>query len=136
MTLDKVGMDFGRDSLNAPYKSGGERDKGQAVALAYLVACGAPETIGRVFAEKWVSRLKATDAAAAISKNTAATRSENSSLAGGTPRTERGSYSFARFHDHPNGHAVTQVDCYAIGSAVGKSKRGSDLQSGIHWNRK
>lgn len=77
-------------------------------------------SIGKASAEEWLSRFNAADIGAAICENMAAIRSVNSRPANGTPGTEQGSYSFSIFHDHPSGHAVTQVDPYAIRSAVGK----------------
>ncbi|WP_342710004.1 CoA transferase [Bradyrhizobium sp. B124] len=76
--------------------------------------------IRKASAEDWLSRLNAADIAAAICENIDAIRSANSRPADGASGTEQDSYSFSTDHDHPSGHAVTQVDPYAIRSAVGK----------------
>lgn len=78
------------------------------------------KAFGKASAEEWLSRFNAADIGAAICENIAGIRSANSRLADGAPGTEQGSYSFSMFLDHPSGHAVTQVDPYAIRSAVGK----------------
>ncbi|MBZ9603067.1 CoA transferase [Phyllobacterium chamaecytisi] len=71
-------------------------------------------------AEDWLSRLTAADIGAAICENIDAIRSANSRPADGTPGTDRGSYSFSIYRDHPSGHTVTQLDPYAIRSEAGK----------------
>lgn len=83
-------------------------------------ACWLAKAIGKASAEEWLSRLNPADIGAAICENIATIRSENSKLADGAPGTEQGSYSFSIFRDHPSGRVVTQVNPYAVRSAVGK----------------
>ncbi|MET4359254.1 crotonobetainyl-CoA:carnitine CoA-transferase CaiB-like acyl-CoA transferase [Bradyrhizobium sp. RT9b] len=72
-------------------------------------------------AEEWRSKFDAAGVGAAVCENVAAIRAANSKpAAAAAPGTEQGSYSFSTFPDHPSGHAVTQVDCCAIRSVVGK----------------
>lgn len=78
------------------------------------------KAIGKASAEEWWSRFNAAEIGAAICEDVEAIRLANSRPADSTPGTEQGSYSFSIFRDHPSGHAVTQVDPYAIRSAVGK----------------
>ncbi|WP_407119478.1 CoA transferase [Bradyrhizobium sp. LMG 9283] len=75
--------------------------------------------IGRASAEEWLSRFRAVDIGAAICESVPAIRSANSRPADGDAGTEQGSYSFSIFSNHPSGHAVTQVDGYAIRPRVG-----------------
>lgn len=96
--------------------------------------------IGKASAEEWLSRFNAADIGAAICENFAAIRSANSRLADGALGTEQGSYSFSIFRDHPSGHAVTQVDPYAIRSAIGKvyvlppaEKYGASTRKVLRW---
>lgn len=76
--------------------------------------------IRKASADEWLSRSNAADIGAAICENIASIRSANSRHADGAPGIEQGSYSFSIFRDHPSGYAVTQVDAYAIRTAVGK----------------
>lgn len=78
------------------------------------------KAIGKRSAEEWLSSFSAADIGAAICESVAAIQSANLRPADGTPGTELGSYSFSIFRDHPSGHAVTQVDPYAIRSTGGK----------------
>jgi crotonobetainyl-CoA:carnitine CoA-transferase CaiB-like acyl-CoA transferase len=71
-------------------------------------------------AEEWVERLHAADIGVAICNNIDALRAENTRLADGTPGTHNGSYSFSYYPDHPSGHEVTQLDPYAVRTAVSK----------------
>jgi len=57
---------------------------------------------------------------AAICENLEAIRAANSRPDGTTAGTERGSYSFSVYRDHPSGHTVTQLDQYAIRPAHAK----------------
>jgi hypothetical protein len=41
-------------------------------------------------------------------------RAENSRIADGTVGTDRGSFAFSIYPDHPSGHQLTQIDHYAI----------------------
>lgn len=65
-------------------------------------------------AEDWVERLQNADIAAAICENIDSIRTYNSRPADSSPGTTRGSYSFSVYEDHPSGHAVTQLDPYAV----------------------
>ncbi|MGY3372023.1 crotonobetainyl-CoA:carnitine CoA-transferase CaiB-like acyl-CoA transferase [Bradyrhizobium sp. GM2.4] len=76
--------------------------------------------IAKASAEQWISRFNEADVGAAICESIAAIRSGHSRLADGTPGIEQGSYAFSTFRDHPSRRAVTQVDHYAIRTAVGK----------------
>ncbi|MCK1608171.1 MULTISPECIES: CoA transferase [unclassified Bradyrhizobium] len=78
------------------------------------------DAIGKASAEEWLSRFKAADIGAAICEDIEAIRSANSKPRDRASTTGQGSYSFSIFDDHPSGHAVTQVDPYAIRLAVGK----------------
>ncbi len=65
-------------------------------------------------AHDWIERLQAADIAAVICADINALRAEYSHPADNTPGTDRGSYSFSIYEDHPSGHRVTQLDPYAI----------------------
>lgn len=62
----------------------------------------------------WLAKLHAAGFGAAICDNIDALRSRYSREADGTNGIDRGSYSFSTYTDHPSGHAVTQLDPYAI----------------------
>lgn len=79
------------------------------------------KAIGKASAEEWWSRFNAADIGAAICEDIQTIRSANSRRSDGAPGTDQGSYSFSIFHDHPSGHVVTQIDPYAVRSAVGKT---------------
>jgi crotonobetainyl-CoA:carnitine CoA-transferase CaiB-like acyl-CoA transferase len=68
----------------------------------------------------WVERLQAADIGAAICENIETIRAYNSRPADGTPGTAQGSYAFSVFADHPSGHAVTQLDPFAVRPRRGK----------------
>ena len=70
-------------------------------------------------ADEWVERLHAADIGVAICNNIDALRAENTRLADGSPGTQNGSYSFSYYPNHPSGHEVTQLDPYAVRTAVG-----------------
>ncbi|WP_038937040.1 CoA transferase [Bradyrhizobium japonicum] len=76
--------------------------------------------IGQITAQEWVSRLNAADIGVAICESINAIRSENCRPADAAPGIDRGSFSFSRYPDHPSGHAVVQLDPYAVRPAVGK----------------
>jgi crotonobetainyl-CoA:carnitine CoA-transferase CaiB-like acyl-CoA transferase len=86
----------------------------QSERETFLVAAFAAED-----AATWLTRLHAADIGAAICENIEAIRAASSRSAPDTPGTERGSYSFSIYHDHPSGHVVTQLDPYAIRPARG-----------------
>lgn len=65
-------------------------------------------------AAEWIARLRAADIGCGICNNIDALRSENLRESDGTPGTDRGSYSFAHYSDHPSGHDVIQLDPYAV----------------------
>ena len=71
-------------------------------------------------ANEWVDRLRAADIGCAICHNIEALRAENVREADGTPGTDRGSYSFSSYEDHPSGHSVTQLDPYAVRPTRGR----------------
>ncbi|KEP67945.1 carnitine dehydratase [Thioclava dalianensis] len=71
-------------------------------------------------ANEWVDRLRAADIGCAICHNIEALRAENVREADGTPGTDRGSYSFSLYEDHPSGHSVTQLDPYAVRPTRGR----------------
>ena len=64
--------------------------------------------------QAWLEKLHAAGFAAAICDNIDALRSRYTREADGTNGTDRGSYSFSTYTDHPSGHVVTQLDPYAI----------------------
>jgi crotonobetainyl-CoA:carnitine CoA-transferase CaiB-like acyl-CoA transferase len=70
-------------------------------------------------AEDWIERLRAADLGAALCENIETIRARSSRQADGTPGTDRGSYSFSVYPDHPSGHEVTQLDPYAVRPARG-----------------
>lgn len=78
------------------------------------------KAIREVSAEEWLSRFNAADIGTAICDSFEAIRSASLRPADDTPGTDRGSYSFSILGAHPSGHAVTQVDLYAIRPTVGK----------------
>ena len=65
-------------------------------------------------AEDLIVRLRAADIGAALCENIETIRVRSSRGADGTPGTERGSYSFSVYPDHPSGHEVVQLDPYAV----------------------
>jgi crotonobetainyl-CoA:carnitine CoA-transferase CaiB-like acyl-CoA transferase len=69
-------------------------------------------------ADEWVERLQAADIGVAICNNIDALRAEHTRPADGTPGTQNGSYSFSYYPEHPSGHEVTQLDPYAVRTAV------------------
>ena len=71
-------------------------------------------------AEAWLDRLHHADIGAAICENIESIRSTSTRPADDTAGTERGSYSFSTYHDHPSRHIVTQLDPYAVRSKRGK----------------
>ncbi|MEI2301928.1 CoA transferase [Ensifer sp. MJa1] len=71
-------------------------------------------------AETWQRRLQAADIGVSLCENIETIRSRSARIADGTPGTDRGSYSFSIFPDHPSGHTVTQLDPFAIRPTVGK----------------
>lgn len=71
-------------------------------------------------AKIWLERLQNADIGAAICENIEAIRAATARQADGTPGTERGSYSFSVYADHPSGHTVTHLDPYAVRLAHGK----------------
>ncbi len=71
-------------------------------------------------ASDWVERLQAADIGAAICENIETLRAYNARPADNTPGTDRGSYSFSIYEDHPSGHTITQLDPYAVRPTRGK----------------
>ncbi|MDY0883465.1 CoA transferase [Dongia soli] len=62
----------------------------------------------------WLERLEAADLGVAICDNIEMIRIRSSNAFNGTPGTDRGSYSFSTYSEHPSGHRVTQLDPYGI----------------------
>ncbi|KQZ92636.1 carnitine dehydratase [Rhizobium sp. Root564] len=71
-------------------------------------------------AETWLQRLRRADIGASLCENIETIRRRSARIADGTPGTDRGSYSFSIYPDHPSGHTVTQLDPFAIRPALGK----------------
>jgi len=71
-------------------------------------------------AEDWAKRLQAADVGGVICENIESLRAANTRKADGAPGTDRGSYSFSVYEDHPSGHVVTQLDPFAIRPTRGK----------------
>ena len=65
-------------------------------------------------ATEWIARLRSADIGCALCNNIDELRSENMREPDGSPGTERGSYSFSQYADHPSGHEVIQLDPYAV----------------------
>lgn len=72
------------------------------------------KAFGRTDAATWLTRLHAADIGAAMCNNMEALRAANARCCDNTPGTDRGSYAFSIFSDHPSGHVVTQLDPYAV----------------------
>lgn len=70
--------------------------------------------------ETWLARLRAADIGAAACEDLETIREASSHAPEDAPGTERSSYSFSVFRDHPSGHEVTQLDPYAVRPARGK----------------
>jgi len=75
---------------------------------------------GMARASDWAERLQAADIGSSVCENIETLRAYNSRPADGTPGTDRGSYSFSVYEDHPSGHVVTQLDPFAIRPARGR----------------
>lgn len=71
-------------------------------------------------AHEWVSKLNAANVGVAVCEDIGAIRSGNARPADGTPGTDRGSFSFSVYREHPSGHVVVQLDPYAVRPAVGQ----------------
>ncbi|MGB0957812.1 MAG: CoA transferase, partial [Litorivicinus sp.] len=65
-------------------------------------------------AHAWAEHLQAHDIGAAPCENIDTLRSQYCQLGGRSNGTERGSYSFSRYPDHPSGREVIQLDPYAV----------------------
>ncbi|MBP1859361.1 CoA transferase [Rhizobium herbae] len=65
-------------------------------------------------AKLWMERFQTAGIGAAICDNIEAIRAATSRPADGTPGTDRGSYSFSVYADHPSGHTVTHLDPHAV----------------------
>ncbi|SLN52569.1 CoA transferase [Roseisalinus antarcticus] len=74
---------------------------------------------GAARASDWAERLQAADIGATVCENIESIRAYNSRPADGTPGTDRGSYAFSVYEDHPSGHVITQLDPFAIRPAHG-----------------
>lgn len=62
----------------------------------------------------WLEVLRQADVAVAEPMAIETLRQMYSREADGTPGTDRGSFAFSIYRDHPSGHCITQVDHYAI----------------------
>ncbi|MFG6501324.1 CoA transferase [Sulfitobacter sp. 1A15106] len=71
-------------------------------------------------ATEWIARLRSADIGCALCNNIDELRSENMREPDGSPGTERCSYSFSQYADHPSGHEVIQLDPYAVRPARGR----------------
>jgi len=71
-------------------------------------------------AATWIDRFRRADIGASICDNIDAIRSSTARAADGTPGTDRGSYAFSVYADHPSGHVVTHLDPYAVRPATGE----------------
>ena len=71
-------------------------------------------------ASDWAERLQAADIGGTVCENIESIRAYSARPADGTPGTDRGSYSFSVYEDHPSGHVITQLDPFAIRPAHGK----------------
>ncbi|MDW5318520.1 CoA transferase [Rhizobium sp. PL01] len=71
-------------------------------------------TFATASAETWQRRLIVADIGASLCENLGSIRSRGARVADGTPGTERGSYAFSIFPDHPSGRTVTQLDPFAV----------------------
>jgi crotonobetainyl-CoA:carnitine CoA-transferase CaiB-like acyl-CoA transferase len=93
-------------------------------ALGAVAAADRDGLIARAFlsasAETWQKRLLRADVGVSLCENIETIRASSARMWDGTPGTDRGSYSFSIFPDHPSGHTVTQLDPFAIRPAVGK----------------
>ncbi len=70
-------------------------------------------------AQSWATKLQRANIGAALCENIETIRAENRRCADETPGTDRGSYSFSVYANHPSGHEVTQLDPYAVRTAQG-----------------
>ena len=77
--------------------------------LAFLT-----KAIAQASESEWLDRLRAVDVGIAVCDNMENIRATNCRSADGLPGTDHGSYAFSVFEDHPSGHAVTQLDPYAV----------------------
>ncbi|RFB76573.1 CoA transferase [Methylovirgula sp. 4M-Z18] len=129
---------MGTDALNHLYKAAdrwlllgaSERDLPRFLmveGLKDLVALDPGERedfLARAFggedAATWTARLRAADIGAVICDDIESLRAGNCRPADGSPGTDRGSYAFSRYADHPSGHAVTLLDPLAVRPLVGK----------------
>src|SRR5262249_39930282 len=71
-------------------------------------------TVRTMPAATWMERFGAADIGAAICDSIDMIRARSSNAFDGTPGTDRGSYSFSTYADHPSGHRVTQLDPYGV----------------------
>ncbi|SOC46574.1 dimethylsulfoniopropionate cleavage enzyme DddD [Rhizobium subbaraonis] len=85
----------------------------ERVEVLSAIIAGAP-------ADVWMERFQKADVGAAICENIEAIRAATARPADGTSGTERGSYSFSVYADHPSGHTVTHLDPYAVRPAHSK----------------
>jgi len=76
--------------------------------------------IASATAEEWMYRFRHADVGASICENIETIRATSTRPADGTPGTDRGSYSFSAYHDHPSGHKVTHLDPYAVRPTSGR----------------
>ncbi len=78
------------------------------------------KAFGKEDAATWIGRLRAADIGAAICSSIEAIRASNCRPADGSAGTDRGSFAFSRYADHPSGHTVTLLDPLAVRPRSGK----------------
>ncbi len=78
------------------------------------------DKIKEASATEWISQFRAVDIGAAICDSLETIRFQNCRMADGSPGTDRGSYAFSRYDNHPSGHVVTQLDPYAVRTTISK----------------
>jgi crotonobetainyl-CoA:carnitine CoA-transferase CaiB-like acyl-CoA transferase len=78
------------------------------------------QAFGKEDAATWTARLRAADIGAVACDDIESIRAGNCRPDDGSPGTDRGSYAFSRYADHPSGHAVTLLDPLAVRPLVGR----------------
>ena len=86
----------------------------QGIAITLDIQTFLTVAFQQASAKKWMTRLQAADIAVAQPQSIETLRAENSRIADGTVGTDRGSFAFSIYPDHPSGHQLTQIDHYAI----------------------
>ena len=86
--------------------------------------------------QTWVERLLAADIAVAQPMSIETLREQYSRIADGTVGTDRGSFAFSIYPDHPSGHQLTQIDHYAIRPSRARIDAVSPTEAHGHSTRK